>query len=109
VVKPPGSDEDTIKNFLNRQVTNPRFGKDFTDEVNWSLHPKGVAFFLSFHHDCRADDVSSRGDVEQQVLAWLRSRQDGWRLQVVFEVLKRLVCLLSPLELVVVLEQLKEG
>jgi hypothetical protein len=53
--------------------------------------------------------VSSRGDVEQQVLAWLGSRQDGWRLQVVFEVLKRLVCLLSPLELVVVLEQLEEG
>jgi hypothetical protein len=53
--------------------------------------------------------VSSRGDVEQQVLTWLGSRQDGWRLQVMFEVLKRPICLLSPLEFVVVLEQLEEG
>jgi hypothetical protein len=34
VVKLPGSDEDTIKNFLNHQVKNLRFGKDFADEVN---------------------------------------------------------------------------
>jgi hypothetical protein len=53
--------------------------------------------------------MSSRGDVEQQVLAWLGSCQDGWQLQVMFEVLKRLVCLLSQLELVVVLEKLEEG
>jgi hypothetical protein len=78
VAKLPESDEYTVKNFLNRRVTNLRFREDFTDEVNWSLHPRGVAFFLSFHHDCRANDVSSRGDVEQQVLAWLGSHQDGW-------------------------------
>jgi hypothetical protein len=65
VAKLPRSDEDTIKNFLNCRVMNLRFRKDFADEVNWSLHPKGVAFFLLFHHDCCADNVSSRGDVEQ--------------------------------------------
>jgi hypothetical protein len=86
VAKLPGSDEDTVKNFLNRRVMNLRFLEDFTDKVNWSLHSKSVAFFLSFHHH-RADDMSSRSDVEQQVLAWLGSRQDGWRLQVMFEVL----------------------
>jgi hypothetical protein len=53
-----------------------------------------VAFFLLFHHDCRANNVSS---------------QDGWRLQVMFEVLRCLVCLLSPLGLVMVLVQLEEG
>jgi hypothetical protein len=84
---------------------NLRFGKNFADEVNCLLHPKGD----DEHHDCRANDVSSRGDVEQQVLAWLGSRQNGWRLQVMFEVLKRLICLLCPLELVMVLEQLEEG
>jgi hypothetical protein len=45
--------------------------------------------------------TSARSDVEQQVLAW--------QLQVMFEVLKRLVCLRSPLELVMVLEQLEDG
>jgi hypothetical protein len=58
------NDEYTVKYVLNRWVINLRFREDFTDEVNWSLHPKGVAFFLLFHHDFRADDVSSRGDVE---------------------------------------------
>jgi hypothetical protein len=60
----PGSDEDTVKYFLNCQVMNLRFREDFADEENWSLHPKGVAFLLAFHHDFHADDVSSRGDVE---------------------------------------------
>jgi hypothetical protein len=63
VAKLPESDEYIIKYFLNRWVTNLRFGEDFADEVNWLLHPKGVALFLSFHHDCRTDDVSSRDDV----------------------------------------------
>jgi hypothetical protein len=64
VAKLPGSDEYSIKNFLNHWVTNLRFRENFGDEVNWSLHPEGVAFFLSFHYDCRTDDVSSCGDVE---------------------------------------------
>jgi hypothetical protein len=54
VAKLPESDEYTVKYFLNRWVTNLRFREDFADEVNWSLHPEGVAFFLSFHHDCRS-------------------------------------------------------
>jgi hypothetical protein len=64
MVKLPRSDEYTIKYFLNRWVTNLRFREDFTDEVNWSLHPKSVAFFLSFHHDCCTNDVSSCGNIE---------------------------------------------
>jgi hypothetical protein len=64
VVKLPRSDEYTVKYFLNRWVMNLRFREDFADEVDWSLHLKGMVFLLEFHHDCRADDVSSRGDVE---------------------------------------------
>jgi hypothetical protein len=55
VTKLPGSDEYTVKYFLNRWVMNLRFREDFADEVDWSLHPEGVAFLLAFHHDCRAD------------------------------------------------------
>jgi hypothetical protein len=64
VVKLPGSDEYTIKNFLNHWVMNLTFREDLVDKVDWSLHPEGVAFLLAFHHHCRVDDVSSRGDVE---------------------------------------------
>jgi hypothetical protein len=28
------------------------------------LGTDSMAFLLAFHHDCRVDDVSSRGDVE---------------------------------------------
>jgi hypothetical protein len=109
VAKLPGSNEYTVKNFLNRWVANLRFREDFTDEVDWSLHPEGMAFFVSFYHDCRTNDVSSRGDVEEQVLTWLGGRQDGWRLQMVLEILQHQVCLIGPLELVVELEQFEEG
>jgi hypothetical protein len=46
VAKLPGSDEYIIKYFLNCWVTNLRFREDFADEVDWSLHPEGVAFLL---------------------------------------------------------------
>jgi hypothetical protein len=63
-MKFPGGDEYTIKYFWNRWVTHLRLREDFADEVDWSLHPEGVAFFLSFHHDCCTDDVSSHDNVE---------------------------------------------
>jgi hypothetical protein len=64
VVKLPGCDKYTVKYFLNCWVMNLRFKEDFADEVDWLLHPEGMAFLLAFHHDSRTDDVSSRGDVE---------------------------------------------
>jgi hypothetical protein len=38
-------------------------------EIHQLLHTKCMAFLRALHHDSCADDVSSRGDVEQQVLA----------------------------------------
>jgi hypothetical protein len=64
VAKLPRSDEYSVKYFLNRWVTNLRLIEDFANKVNWSLQPKGMAFLLSFHQDCRADDMSCHGDVE---------------------------------------------
>jgi hypothetical protein len=64
MAKLPRGDEYIINEFLNYQVTNFVFRKYFTDEVDWLLHPEGMAFLLAFHHDSRTDDVSSRGDVE---------------------------------------------
>jgi hypothetical protein len=64
LAKLPGGDEYIVKYFLNHWVMNLRFREDFADEVDWSLHPEGVAFLLAFHHDCRDDEVSSHGDVE---------------------------------------------
>jgi hypothetical protein len=43
---------------------NLGFRKNFSDKVDWPLHTKGMALLLAFHHDCRADDVSSHDNVE---------------------------------------------
>jgi hypothetical protein len=42
---------------------NLGFRKEFADEVDWPLHTEGMAFLWALHHDCHADDVSSRGNV----------------------------------------------
>jgi hypothetical protein len=62
-----------------------------------------------FHHDIRADDVSSRGDVEKQVLARQWSGEDKGRLEMMLEVLQCLLRLLCLLELVLPLQELEEG
>jgi hypothetical protein len=42
---------------------NLGFRKDFADN-DGPLHTEGMAFLLVFHHDYRANNVSTRGDVE---------------------------------------------
>jgi hypothetical protein len=49
---------------MNYQVMNLGFRKNFADKVDWLLHTEGMAFLLPFHHDCRADEMSSRSDAE---------------------------------------------
>jgi hypothetical protein len=47
---------------------NLRFREDFTNEIHRPLHTNCMAFIRALHHDGHADDVSSCGDVEQQIL-----------------------------------------
>jgi hypothetical protein len=48
---------------------NLRFREDFSNKIHWLLHNKGMALLGEFHYDSCADDVSSRGNVQKQVLA----------------------------------------
>jgi hypothetical protein len=47
---------------------NLRFKEDFADEIHWPLHTKGMAILGALHHNSSVDDVSSRGNVQKQVL-----------------------------------------
>jgi hypothetical protein len=67
-----------------------------------------MAFLRTLHHDGCANDMSSRGDVEQQVLTRQWSGEDRGRLEMMLEIFQRLHHLLCPLELVLPLQELEE-
>jgi hypothetical protein len=67
-----------------------------------------MAFLRALQHDCCANDVSSPGDVEQQVIARQRGSEDRGRLEMMLEVFQRLRHLFYPLELVLPLPELEE-
>jgi hypothetical protein len=57
--------------------------------------------------DSRTNHIACSGYVELQVFMGFRGYQSGWGNQVPLQVFKGLLCL-SPLELVLLLEELKE-
>jgi hypothetical protein len=59
-----------------------------------------MAFIRVLHHDGCADDMSSRGDVDQHVLDWQWGGEDRGRLEMMLEIFQCLHRLLYPLELV---------
>ena len=67
-----------------------------------------MTFFFAFYHNCRADDVCGGCDIEEEVLSWQWSREDGRRLEVLLEVFESIGCFLRPSEFVLFLEQFKE-
>jgi hypothetical protein len=59
-----------------------------------------MAFLRALPHEGYGNGVSSRGDVEQQVLAQQWSGEDRGQLEMMFEIFQHLRRLLCPLELV---------
>jgi hypothetical protein len=80
----------------------------FADEVNLILDlAVGVRLPLFDDNSCTNHITCSRY-MELQVFMGFRSYQSRWDCQVLLQVFKGLLCLLSPLELVLFLEELKE-
>jgi hypothetical protein len=67
-----------------------------------------MAFLWALNDDGCANDVSSHGDVEQQVLTRQWSGQDRGRLGMMVEIFQLLRRLLYPLQLVLPLQELEE-
>jgi hypothetical protein len=80
----------------------------FTNEVNWILDlPIGVRH-PPFHDDSHTNHIACSPYIELQVFMGLQGYQSGWGSQVFLQVLEGLLCLLSPLEFVLLLEEFKE-
>jgi hypothetical protein len=91
-------------------VKIPSFGvaQHFTDKVNWILQlAVGVRLPPFDDNSCTNHSTCSRY-VELQVFVGFQSYLSRWGCQVLLQVFKGLLCLLSPLDLVLFLKELKE-
>jgi hypothetical protein len=61
-----------------------------------------------FDDDNCTNHIACSRYVELKVFMGFRSYQSGWGCQILLQVFESLLCLLSPLELILFLEELKE-
>jgi hypothetical protein len=80
----------------------------FTDEVNWILVLAVGVRLTPFDNNNCTNHITCRRYVELQVFMGFQSYQSRWGCQVFLPVFEGLLCFLSPLELVLFLEKLKE-
>jgi hypothetical protein len=82
--------------------------KHFADEVNWVLDLTIGIQLPPFDDDSCSDHIVYSRYVKLQVFMGFQGYQSGWGSQILPQVFKSLLGLLSPLELVIFLEELKE-
>jgi hypothetical protein len=80
----------------------------FADEVNQILDLAVGVRLASFDDDSFTKHITCSRYVELQVFVGFQSYQSRWGCQVLLQVFKGLLCRLSPLELVMFLEELNE-
>jgi hypothetical protein len=88
----------------------PCFGvtQHFTDKVDWILDLLVSIQLPPLDDDIRTNHIYCSRYVELQVFMGFLGYQSGWGSQILLHVFEGLLCLLSPLELVLFLEELKE-
>jgi hypothetical protein len=80
----------------------------FDNEVNWILDLAIGVRLPSFDDNNCTNHITCTRYVELQVFVGFWSYQSRWGCQVLLQVFKGLLCLLSPLELALFLAELKE-
>jgi hypothetical protein len=80
----------------------------FAYEVNWILDLAVGVWLPLFDDNSCTNHITCSRYVELQVFMGLQSYQSRWGCQVLLQVFKGLLCLMSPLELVMFLEELNE-
>jgi hypothetical protein len=72
----------------------------FADEIGWVLDLAVGIRLPSFNDDCHTNHAAYNRYVELQVFMGFQGHQGGWSSQILLQVFEGLLCLLSPLELV---------
>jgi hypothetical protein len=79
------------------------------DEVNWILDLLVSLRLPLFDDDRCTDHITCSQYVELQVFMGFRGYQSRWGHQIPLQIFEGLMCLVTPLELVLFLEDLKNG
>jgi hypothetical protein len=79
-----------------------------SDEVHRVLNLTGAAQHLSFNDNHCADHIVHSIYVEQQNFMGLSSHESRWGSQIPIEFFKDLLCVLGPLQFILVLEKLEQ-
>jgi hypothetical protein len=80
----------------------------FMDEIDWVLDLTIGVRLPSFDDDCHTNHIACSRYVKLQVFMGFRGHEGGWGSQILLQVFEGLLCLLSPLELVLFSEELKK-
>jgi hypothetical protein len=80
----------------------------FVDKVNWVLDLAIGIQLPPLDDDSCTDDITRSRYLKMQVFMGFRDYQGGWGNQILLQVFEGPLCLLSPLELVLFLEELTE-
>jgi hypothetical protein len=70
----------------------------FIDEIDRVLDLADGIRLPSFEDDCRTNHVACSQYIKLQVFKGFRGHQGGWSSQILLQVFRGLLCLLSPLE-----------
>jgi hypothetical protein len=103
-----GHDQQSICQLHYVEVPSLQVTQHFTDKVHRVLNLVYATQLLSLDNNSCADHVVCRRYVKLQDFVGLRSHESGWGGEVPFEFLEVLLNLLSPLKIVLLLEQLEE-
>jgi hypothetical protein len=98
-----------IKQLLDLRVTRLGVGQDFAYVVHRPLNRQSVSFLRALYHDHGADHLGSRGHVEVQRLAVLWRCEDWGVGMGCLQLVKCLLGLGGPGEVLVLLEEPVEG
>jgi hypothetical protein len=88
----------------------PRLGvtQCFAEKIHWVLDLLIGIRLPPLEHDSSIDHITHSRYVKLQVFMGFRGYQSKWGNQILLQVFEGLLCLLSPLELFLFLEELKE-
>jgi hypothetical protein len=98
-----------VEQLLDLRITRLRLGQNLANVVDPPLDWQGVHLLCALYHDDSADHLGGRGYVEVQRLAVLRRRENRGVGECRLQLVKGLLGLDGPGELLVFLQEPVEG
>jgi GNAT superfamily N-acetyltransferase len=96
-------EDHCVEQLLDLRITRLCLGQNLADVIYWPLEWQGVPLLRALYYDDSADHLSGRGDIEVQRLAVLRRRKNRGVGERLLQLVKRILGLDGPGEVLVFL------